>query len=48
MYTAPAYLPPKTAGWPLFCAACYRAVLEREPPAESAVREWTERQRHRP
>ena len=36
----PAHLPAKESGWYLLCADCYRAVLDREPPHQSAVREW--------
>ena len=45
LHTVPAYLPAKESGWYLLCASCYRAVLEREPPHQNAIREWRMRRR---
>jgi hypothetical protein len=45
LHVVPADQPSKESGWPLLCADCYRAVLEREPPYQSAIREWRLRRR---
>jgi hypothetical protein len=45
LHTVPAYLRAKENGWYLLCGDCYRAVLEREPPHQSAIREWRLRRR---
>ena len=45
LHTVPAYLPAKDSGWYLLCASRYRALLEREPPHQNAIREWKMRRR---
>jgi hypothetical protein len=47
LHTVPVSVPARESGWYLLCADCYRAVLGREPPAESAVREWAKRRGRR-